>query len=220
MPDEPAEFASPPCFMNELDETGMWAGGARKPAPDLDVARWRKAERERLLADRLRLSGARRAEKAQAIALNLDRRLGDLSGRVIGGYWPIRGEPNLLDWLDRAAARGATPALPVIVGKGRPLTFRAWRRGERLEPGVWRIPTPVAGAEVAPDIVLAPVVGFDAARWRLGYGGGYFDRTLAASFPRPFAIGVGYDEAAIPTIYPQPHDVPMDAIVTESAILG
>ena len=72
---------------------------------------------------------------------------------------------------------------------------------------------PADGALVTPDVVLAPLVGFDPDGYRLGYGGGFFDRTLAALSPRAFAIGVGHPVAAIPTIYPQPHDIPMNTII-------
>ena len=88
-----------------------------------------------------------------------------------------------------------------------------------MEPGFWNIPVPVGTPEVTPDIVLAPVVGFDPACFRLGYGGGYFDRTLAALDPHPLAIGVGLAGSRIATIYPQPHDIPMAAIVTEEGTL-
>ena len=88
----------------------------------------------------------------------------------------------------------------------------------KMERGFWNIPVPVAGPEVAPDILLAPVVGFDDAGYRLGHGGGYFDRTLAAREPRPRAIGVGLASARLATIHPQPHDIPMQAIVTEAEV--
>ena len=85
-----------------------------------------------------------------------------------------------------------------------------------MERGAWSIPVPAEGPGVTPDVTLAPVVGWDAAGFRLGYGGGYFDRTLAALSPRPFAIGVGLDAARLITIFPQPHDIPMQVIVTET----
>jgi 5-formyltetrahydrofolate cyclo-ligase len=81
--------------------------------------------------------------------------------------------------------------------------------------GVWKIPVPADGPEVVPDVALAPVVGWDGAGYRLGYGGGYFDRTLAALAPSPLTIGVGLYAARVPTIFPQPHDIAMDVIVTE-----
>ena len=82
--------------------------------------------------------------------------------------------------------------------------------------GFWKIPVPADGPDVVPDVILAPVVGWDAAGFRLGYGGGYFDRTLAALAPRPLAIGVGLHAAQLATIFPQPHDIAMDVILTES----
>jgi len=80
---------------------------------------------------------------------------------------------------------------------------------------VWNTPVPTEGEEVLPDVVIAPLVGFDAACYRLGHGGGFFDRTLASLRRRPRVIGVGYGRLALRTIYPQPHDVPMDFIMTE-----
>lgn len=83
--------------------------------------------------------------------------------------------------------------------------------------GLWKIPYPAEGAEVLPSVVIAPLVGFDKNGFRLGYGGGFFDRTLAGFDARPLVIGVGYPGASIPTIFPQPHDIPMDWIVTGAA---
>lgn len=116
--------------------------------------------------------------------------------------------------MQSAHDKGLRVALPVVVAKGQPLVFRAWWPGAALARGVWGIPYPADGEIIVPDAVIAPLVGFDAAGFRLGYGGGFFDRTLAAITPSPIAIGVGHPIAAIPTIYPQPHDVAMDWIVT------
>lgn len=105
-------------------------------------------------------------------------------------------------------------ALPVAVALGQPLRFREWRPNARMARGLWKIPYPADGVEVVPSVVIAPVVGFDKECFRLGYGGGFFDRTLAGFDATPLAIGVGYAGAMIPTIFPQPHDIPMDWIVT------
>jgi len=113
-----------------------------------------------------------------------------------------------------ACERGLRIALPVAVALRQPLRFREWRPGSTMARGLWNIPHPADGTEVVPDVLLAPVVGFDAANYRLGYGGGFFDRTLAQLGGAPLVFGVGYPEAAIPTIYPQAHDIPMRAIVT------
>jgi 5-formyltetrahydrofolate cyclo-ligase len=121
----------------------------------------------------------------------------------------------LVDW---AIADGRTVALPVVVDKKGPLEYRAWRPGETLVDGVWNIPVPEKREIVRPSVVLAPLVGFDDACCRLGYGGGYFDRTLAALSPPPVAIGIGFEVQRLATIYPQSFDVPMDLIVTEAGI--
>ena len=81
------------------------------------------------------------------------------------------------------------------------------------------IPAPADGPSVTPDVLLVPLVGFDAGGYRLGYGGGYYDRSLAARTPRPLAIGIGFEISRLATIHPQPHDIPMDAIVTERGML-
>ncbi len=134
---------------------------------------------------------------------------------TLGVYWPFQAEfdpRRLIDWV---IAQGHAVALPAVVDKKGPLEYRAWRPGEALVDGVWNIPIPQARNVVMPQAVLAPLVGFDRQCYRLGYGGGYFDRTLAALSPRPLAIGVGYEMSHIETIFPQSFDIAMDVIVTE-----
>ena len=211
---EPDQYASPPCYMHELDPA-YFGLSPQAGSAAADVARWRAAERKRLLAQRLAVPAETRAEHALQIARRLDALIGDPAGLIVSGYWPIRGEPDLRGWLGDLQRRGARTALPIVVEKGAPLVFRLWRQGDPLERGVWNIPVPVAGEVVEPNIALAPLVGHDAQCYRLGYGGGYFDRTLARLAPSAIAIGVGYAEAAIATIYPQPFDIPMRHIVTE-----
>ena len=109
-------------------------------------------------------------------------------------------------------------ALPEVQGKGRPLQFRQWWPGVAMVPGALGIPAPVDTDLVVPDAAFVPLVGFDGAGYRLGYGGGYFDRTLAALARKPLTVGVGTEAARLPTIHPQPHDVPMDFIVTEAGV--
>ncbi len=208
------EYASPPCFMHEL-EPGSDAAPARRDAW-ADVARWRKAERRRLLDARLALDVAVRHDSANRMAAALDRTIGKVSGRIVSGYWPFRGEPDLRNWSIRVIERGGRIALPVVIRKGWPLEFRVWSPGDPLERGIWNILVPARGPSVQPDVVIAPLVGFDRENYRLGYGGGFFDRTLAVMPRRAFVIGVGYAAAKVATIYPQPHDIPMDAIVTDA----
>jgi 5-formyltetrahydrofolate cyclo-ligase len=179
-----------------------------------DIARWRKAERERLIAARLAIPADARASMSTTIAAQLDAIVGDLSGSTVSLYWPFRGEPDLRPWMASVIERGGTTALPVVIEKAQPLVFRAYRPGDRLEKGVWNIPIPAECDPVIPDIVIAPLVGVDSQNYRLGYGGGFFDRTLASLPKKPLVIGVGYEMQRIPTIHPQPHDIPMDRIVT------
>ena len=205
-------FSSPPCYMHEIDPA--YAGLVADPSQARDVARWRKAQRQRLIAARLALPVAAREACAACIAADLDRLVPMSSATIVSVYWPFRGELDLRLRMASAHARGIRVALPVVVTKGKPLVFREWHPHARLEPGVWNILVPADGAEVTPTVVIAPRVGFDSAGYRLGYGGGFFDRTLAAHVPRPLAIGVGHPVGSLPTIYPQPHDIPMDWIVT------
>ena len=207
----PAQYSSPPCFMHELDPEFS------APLTDwTDVRRWRKAERERLIAARLAVSADTRTAMSQRIAEGLDAMIGDIAGRLVSLYWPFRGEPDLRPWMASINERGGRTALPVVIEKGQPLVFRAYVPGDRLERGVWNIPIPAEGGPVLPDIVISPIVGIDPGKYRLGYGGGFFDRTLAAMPFRPLVIGVGYELQRIPTIYPQPHDIPMSEVVTET----
>lgn len=211
-------FASPPCFMHELDPsyTGLPDTGPNQQWRD--VTRWRRAERERLLTERLSLDAEKRGRFSKLIAARLDDVLGDLSNAVTSVYWPIRGEPDLRLWMESIAEKGGKCALPVVQIKNQPLVFRNYVPGDPLERGIWNIPVPAKGAVVLPDVIIAPVIGFDTQCYRLGFGGGYYDRTLAGFERKPHVIGVGYEQAAISTIYPQPHDIPLDLIVTEHTI--
>ncbi len=217
----PGGYASPPCLAHEIDPT-YFDPAAVDPQQAADVARWRKAERPRLLEERAALPVATREAAAKSIAAALDRFLDErydgLDGLTISAWWPIKAELDLRFWLAGLVARGARGALPLVIERGQPLSFRAWAPGVKMERGFWNIPVPAEGDFIRPDITLSPVVGWDAGCFRLGYGGGYFDRTLAAATPRPLAIGIGLQAARIPTIYPQPHDIPMAAIITEEGL--
>jgi 5-formyltetrahydrofolate cyclo-ligase len=170
-----------------------------------------------LLARREEVTAEARRAAVTRIAGLLDRVCQARAPSAVGLYWPIKSEIGLLPWgRALAQAAGATLCLPVVVTPRAPLEYWRWRPGEAMEPGVWNIPKPARREVVLPDLVLAPLVGFDAERYRLGYGGGYFDRTLAAMTPRPFVVGVGYAFGRLDTIFPQPHDIPMDLIVTDA----
>jgi 5-formyltetrahydrofolate cyclo-ligase len=187
----------------------------------VDWKSFRRAERDRLLEARRAIGAAERERLTAALADQLDAAVPPQPGGALGLYWPIKGEIDIRAWAEAFAARHAmTLALPVVVEKAAPLEFRAWAPGDAMERGFWNILVPAVRTVVVPAVVIAPLVGFQAAgTWRLGYGGGYFDRTLASLAPRPFAVGLGLDGAELATIHPQPHDVPMDVLVTETRIL-
>lgn len=220
--DDLNDYASPPCLLHEVDPA--YSGLVPSPCvatpaqAEPRLTEWRRAERSRLIAARLAMSARARNTLARRIAGHLDALVGDPSGIIVSGYWPFRGEPDLRDWFRNLRERHGLVALPVVVERGKPLLFRLWRKGDRLERGVWNIPVPATGEPVFPHIVIAPLVGFDAAGYRLGYGGGFFDRTLAALPSSTIAIGVGYEMAEMATIRPHGYDIPMRYIVTESGI--
>ena len=177
---------------------------------------WREGVRAELIARRIAIPGAQRAEWSLAISLHLLRCLPLEPGLVVGFCWPIRGEYDPRRLARTLRQRGMRSALPVMHGRAQPLRFRNWFPGVPMEAGPMGIPHPRDTDEVDPDIVLIPLVGFGRAGDRLGYGGGYFDRTLAVLVPQPLAIGVGFDLSQLENTWPRAHDIPMDAIVTES----
>src|SRR6478736_4622967 len=186
------------------------------------IMAWRREERQRLLDARLRMPVAERQQASAQIIGRLEtlwREAGRLKpGTIVSGYWPLRGEPDLRPWLGDQDAQGLVCVLPVVVQKNEPLQFRRWSPGCAMEKGFWNIPVPADPATFTPQLLIAPVVGFDRQRYRLGYGGGYFDRTLALlqSEQRAFHVaGVGYSDAEIASIRPLDHDIPLQAIVTE-----
>jgi len=184
-----------------------------------DLAIWRREQRRQLLAARAAASPQDRADWQRRLAARLGAALHHRIGRIIGLYWPVRGEFDPLVLAADLVAAGRTLALPAIIAKDAPLDYRAWRPGDAMMTGEFGIPAPAAPARVTPETLVIPCLGFDAARYRLGYGGGYFDRTLAALAPRPFALGAGFEQGALATIFPQPHDIALDAIVTEARII-
>jgi 5-formyltetrahydrofolate cyclo-ligase len=180
-----------------------------------EIIAWRKEERARLIAQRVAISDQTREAWTQRIIASLEPIAMAAAGPV-SFYWPFRGEPNLRPLMRRMVAAGKVVALPVVLQPRHPLEFRPWTPGCEMELGVWNIPIPDTKERVMPRLILAPVVGFDPRRYRLGYGGGFFDRTLASLRGARTVIGIGYDSQAIPTIHPMDHDIAMDRIVTES----
>ncbi|MEY8099273.1 5-formyltetrahydrofolate cyclo-ligase [Falsihalocynthiibacter sp. S25ZX9] len=175
--EKPADgYASPPCLAHEIDPAYFDPLGVT-PQQAQDVARWRKAERARLLAERAALSVDTRKAAAISIAEHLDSLLAQrsigINGLTISAWWPIKAEIDLRFWLAGLAARGARAALPLVETKAAPLIFREWTPDTRMERGIWNIPVPAEGPDILPDITLSPVVGWDRNGYRLGYGGDY-----------------------------------------------
>ena len=196
------------------------------PLPPLDlsdVASWRRATRKALLERRRALSPAERAAADARIAARLTRLLADVNG-PLAFYWPMQGEFDarsvVTAWLCGDVKRVA--ALPVVVEKHAPLVFYAWQPEDLMVAGVFGTTVPKTARDVVPQTLLIPLVGFDAAGYRLGYGGGYYDRTLAQLIQNSkqtndsvTAIGVGYECSLLDTVAPQVYDLMMSVIVTE-----
>jgi len=185
---------------------------------DATHARWRTRERDRLVALRVALTPETCLAWRLLIDAHLERAFPGLAETTLGLCWPIRNEYDPRHLARRLRARGAHTALPVVVGRGRPLVFRTWQPGVRLARGALGIPYPVDTPEVEPRALLVPMNGWDTGGYRLGYGAGFFDRTLAASKARPVVIGVGYEMARLESIRPQAWDIPMDWVVTERGV--
>jgi len=183
------------------------------PGTMRDVARFRKAERTRLMQARRAVSSPDREALTRDLRAALDTIVTPHPGIRIAAYWPIRGEPDLRDWMMAAHEAGATVLLPVVIAKDAPLVFRAWSPGCAMARGIWDIPVPAHGVEATPDVVISPLLGVDGECFRLGNGGGYYDRTLCDLHPAPRVIGVGFADCVIPTIFPMPWDIPMDSVV-------
>ena len=136
---------------------------------------------------------------------------------TIGAYWPIKGEfdalPALYRWSEADSARRI--GLPVINRETKQLKFHVWYPGCPMEEDAYGIPKPKGTDAFEPELLLVPCVGFGPQGSRLGYGGGFYDRTLAALSPRPVTVGVGFGHGFIPWLEPEAHDVPLDAILTE-----
>jgi 5,10-methenyltetrahydrofolate synthetase len=183
-----------------------------------DVQNWRAARRSELLAARQAVSNNDRRAWTAAIRAHLSAALPLVRDLVIGYYVPFRGEPDVRPLLDEWRAAGAATALPVVKGRGLAMEFRLWWPGAPVLKGAFSLPGPDGTPLVTPAVVLMPPVGFDEQGYRLGYGGGYFDRTLAAMLPSPLKIGLAFELSRIATIRPQPYDIPMDYIVSEAGL--
>ena len=183
-----------------------------------ELKSWRKAERDRLIAARESLDPATLEQFRQRIDAHLGRSFPGLATAKLAFCWPIRKEYDARHLAQRLRECGAVTALPVVVAPRQPLVFREWHPGVTLASGPLGIPYPVGSDPVVPTAVLVPMNGWDEAGYRLGYGGGFFDRTLASLATKPVVIGISYELARIKTIRPQHWDIPMDWVVTERGV--
>lgn len=179
---------------------------------------WRRTERERLIAARLAIAPAVLDSWRRRIDGYLERSFPGLARCRLAFCWPIKGEYDARHLARTLRSRGALTALPVVVAPKFPLIFREWHPGVELAKGPLDIPYPVNSQEMTPDAVLLPMNGWDPQGYRLGYGAGFFDRTLASLAKKPLTIGISYELAKMQSIHPQAWDVPMDYVVTERGV--
>lgn len=172
---------------------------------------WRKSR----IALRKSMPADARAAADARLDAGLRALLRSIEGGCLGFYWPIQAEfdatPAVTDWLAQGSGRRA--ALPVVLARERPLAFREWFPASQMQAAGFGTFVPSAGEWLVPTVLVIPLVGYDDAGYRLGYGGGYYDRTLAAITPRPRSIGIGYASGHIDSIDPQSYDLKLDAVM-------
>lgn len=189
------------------------------PAPaDAEIAALRKNLRKARIAAREALPATDHAALNARLQQHLDALIATLAPRRLAFCWPWRAEPDLIAWVGHwlAADAGRQAALPVVRTPAAPMEFLRWQPDTPLTTDRHGIPIPAGTEALTPDVLVVPLNVFDRHGFRLGYGGGYFDRTLAALVPAPLTIGVAFELARADTVWPQPHDQPMDWLVTEA----
>lgn len=201
--------------------TGPTPGLHTEEASEARASR-RRELRRRCIAARMALPEPIHAALSTRVCELIQLHFPELAGMRVGFCWPYKNEPDLrpqmLNWLADENPRFAA-LLPVVVNTDCSLAFRAWTPDCTMHTDRYGIPTPSSGEFLTPEALLIPVNAFDARGYRIGYGGGYFDRTLAALQPTTPAIGVGFELARVDSIEPEEHDVPLAAVVTEAGVL-
>lgn len=175
--------------------------------------------RKQLQAERLAM--ADRHERSVHLQQVLRVWLVGRNERSIGAYWPIKGEfdalPALYRWSE--AEPGRRIGLPVINRDTKQLRFHVWYPGCPMEEDAYGIPKPKDTEVIVPTLLFVPCVGYGAGGYRLGYGGGFYDRTLATLQPRPFTVGLGFTTGYLDEFEPEPHDIPLDAILNDNGVV-
>lgn len=189
----------------------VWAGDL------MDIA---EVKRQARSAASKRRAEAHAVLKDKAGMMMAERGLPDiaLAGGTVSGFIPYKSEITTIPMLERLHAQGWRTCLPIVIGMEEPLLFRAWVPGEPLVPGAWDIPVPFeTSPEAVPDVLLVPLLAFDRRGFRLGYGGGFYDRTLEKlrAIKRVVAIGVAYHAQMVDEVPVGLHDAPLDYVMTE-----
>jgi len=179
---------------------------------------WKKQQRERLLAQRADITKSEREQVLTVVLGSLKQYLDKLPPATLGVYWPIKGELDCLSLAPALLNEGWSLALPVMDTEAKKLNFARWSPEMEMEIGQWNIPVPKLPQWLQPDYFLIPLVGFDKHNFRLGYGGGYYDRTLSALEKPVTTIGIGMEFGRLENIHPHQYDIPMDIILTESGL--
>ncbi|MDP1907588.1 MAG: 5-formyltetrahydrofolate cyclo-ligase [Hyphomicrobium sp.] len=182
----------------------------------------KRAARTRALARRAGAFAAHGATAGESLAAHGLAFLQTAPGAIVSGFSVIRDEIDPAALLARLGAAGYRLCLPVMQGKGLPLVFRAWSPGDAMGKVQWGIAEPLADKPVLePDVVLVPLLAFDSTGYRLGYGGGFYDRTLARlrAIKPVVAVGVAYDELKVDAVPHQAYDQPLDWVLTPSGPL-
>ena len=202
----------------------MSASPTLETHPD-PAATVRKNERRSLrrqgIERRQVLSADALARHSAAICAHLQAHFSQLAGMRVGFCWPIQNEPDLRPLMQEWLAAGKpefTALLPVVIEANTALAFRVWTPACPMSDDRYGIPSPSEGEFIIPQALLIPVNAFDAQGYRLGYGGGFFDRTLTSLKPRPLTIGIGFELARVDSIHAQPHDIRLDVVVTEAGV--
>ena len=183
-----------------------------------NLPEWKKQQRKHLIAAREAIPAETHQQWSQAITGFLKQGLQQPQKMIIGIYWPFRGEYDPRPIARYFLQQGAILALPEITSKNEPLCFREWSPDTPMKSGAYGIPVPLETPIVRLDALIIPMVGFDQHGYRLGYGSGYFDRTLATYERQPLTIGVAFELQRLDSIYPQAHDISMHYVVTEAGI--
>jgi 5-formyltetrahydrofolate cyclo-ligase len=181
-----------------------------------DSASFRERLRRERIAARLAMTAEEHARASARIEASLKSVLATRRPQAIGFCWPVRREFDARPLVTELIDGGWRACQPVVATPAAPMQFRGWTPAAPMTADRHGIPIPDTASCAAPDVLLLPLVAFDGAGYRIGYGGGYFDRTLAALQPRPLTIGIGFELGRIATALPQAHDIRLDMVVTEA----